>query len=105
MNHRRIITTAIVTAGLALSATACGSSSSGGSGSSSGSSSDLPADCIVLANGGNKLCGDTAKAWCTSTDDTRRASLELAQDADLGDPQTAASIQESQSYCDALRAQ
>jgi hypothetical protein len=35
----------------------CGSSSSG--------------TCIVLANGGNTLCGATAAAWCRSTDAIR----------------------------------
>lgn len=27
--------------------------------------------CIILANGGNKLCGADAAAWCDSTDEFR----------------------------------
>jgi hypothetical protein len=56
-------------------------------------------DCIVLANGGNKLCGQNAAAWCDSTDtlrDTRGISQYLTQaqrDA----------VAESQMTCDEIR--
>jgi hypothetical protein len=36
-------------------------------------------ECIVLALGGNKLCGQDAAAWCKSTDSIRA-------DAQPGDP-------------------
>lgn len=29
--------------------------------------------CIILALGGNKLCGSDAAAWCRATDPSRRA--------------------------------
>jgi hypothetical protein len=57
-------------------------------------------DCIVLANGGNKLCGENAAAWCDSTDtlrDTRGFTQYLTQaqrDA----------VTESQMTCDEIRA-
>jgi hypothetical protein len=40
-----------------------------------------PADCIVLAMGGNTLCGQTASAWCQSTDSGRAALSSAASDA------------------------
>ena len=49
---------AIAAAGaLALGASACGSSQSG--------------PCVVLAEGGNELCGAPAAAWCRATDPIR----------------------------------
>ena len=50
------------------------------------------ADCIILVNGGNKLCGDDAKAWCDSTDSLRSAASGLG--GNTGD---------SQNACDAMR--
>ena len=35
-------------------------------------------DCIILANGGNKLCGDDAAAWCNSTDALRDVAGEIS---------------------------
>lgn len=51
-------------------------------------------DCIVLANGGNKLCGSDAAAWCESTDGIR----DTANTLDPGN----ADVRESQSVCDDL---
>lgn len=34
-------------------------------------------DCIVLALGGNKLCGSDAAAWCRSTDAIRQQARAL----------------------------
>jgi hypothetical protein len=40
------------------------------------------ADCIILANGGRKLCGSDAAAWCDSTDGLRQlAGDQASQDA------------------------
>ena len=49
-------------------------------------------DCIILAVGGNKLCGDDAKAWCDSTDSLRSAAGRFG--GDTGD---------SQATCDTIR--
>jgi hypothetical protein len=45
--------------------------------------------CVVTALGGQKLCGDDAKAWCDATDSLR----------DPSDPDSA----ESQRLCDDIR--
>jgi hypothetical protein len=47
------------------------------------------APCVITAIGGNKLCGDDAKAWCDSTDQLRAM-----------DPTQSAS---SQAACDSIR--
>lgn len=70
----------------------CGSSGSGAPAEDGGA-------CIVLANGGNKLCGGDARAWCDSTDAIRGAS------GDTGDLGLDATVDESQRVCDDLRAQ
>jgi hypothetical protein len=54
---RRILALTVAIGALALAAAGCGSSSS--------------QDCIVLANGGNTVCGETAATWCRSTDPIR----------------------------------
>ena len=36
-------------------------------------------DCIVLAMGGNKLCGEDAAAWCSSTDSLRETASDGAK--------------------------
>lgn len=46
-------------------------------------------ECVVVTLGGNKLCGDDAKAWCDSTDSLRE--LDAAGSA------------ESQAVCDSIR--
>jgi hypothetical protein len=48
--------------------------------------------CIILANGGNKLCGDDAKAWCESTREFRQGDPTLGIEGDS----------ESQAVCDSL---
>ena len=60
-------------------------------------------DCIILANGGNKLCGDDAKTWCDTTDNVRKSAEEFATDPEFGDPGTASSVRDSQAACDAIR--
>lgn len=58
------------------------------------SSSELAGeDCIILANGGNKLCGQDAKAWCDSTDALRQGDPALGIPSDT----------RSQAVCDSLR--
>lgn len=52
----------------------------------------LSGDCIVLAMGGNKLCGEDAKAWCRATDGLRSGEPSLGIEADS----------ESQAICDGL---
>lgn len=42
-------------------------------------------NCIILANGGRKLCGDEAKAWCDSTDSLREKTGDPTIDASLDD--------------------
>ena len=59
--------------------------------------------CIVLANGGNKLCGNDAKAWCESTDSIRSGAQDLQNE--YGDGSIDTSISESQSLCDDIRGQ
>jgi hypothetical protein len=53
-------------------------------------------DCIILANGGNKLCGDDARAWCDTTDSIRSAADGLSDDPTIDD---------SQAACDTIRSQ
>lgn len=55
--------------------------------------------CIVLANGGNKLCGDEAAAWCDSTDAIRNST------GNTGDPMTDQTVRDSQAACDEIRDQ
>lgn len=52
--------------------------------------------CIVLAMGGNKLCGADAAAWCRSTDSIRATADQL-------DP--AGTDPSSQQTCDDLESQ
>lgn len=59
--------------------------------------------CVILTNGGNKLCGDDARAWCDSSDAIRSTGLDMATDAEFGDATSAASIRESQAVCDQIR--
>lgn len=68
-------------------AAAVGLAACGGSGSSSA--------CIILANGGRKLCGQEAVAWCHSTKAIRQTSSELASD----DSAIGKSIKESEESC------
>lgn len=49
-------------------------------------------NCIILANGGNKLCGEDAKAWCDSTEEFRQGDPEFGIEPDT----------ESQKVCDGL---
>lgn len=57
-------------------------------------------DCIVLVLGGNKLCGEDARAWCDATDSIREAS----RNPFLSDPSTTdIDIESSQAMCDAIR--
>jgi hypothetical protein len=82
MNHKII---AFLAAGLsALAISACGS--------------DDQQNCVVLANGGNTLCGDKAAAWCDSTDAIRQDGMD-----DGGDPNVTESIRKSQAVCDQIR--
>lgn len=60
--------------------------------SSTGSNSK----CVVTAMGGNKLCGDDARAWCDSTDSIRSEVRGLGDDATIDD---------SQATCDEIRSQ
>jgi len=62
------------------------------SGCAASDQAGLTGDCIILANGGNKLCGEDAKAWCASTDDLRQGEPTLGVEADT----------ESQAVCDSL---
>jgi hypothetical protein len=54
-------------------------------------------DCIILANGGNKLCGDDAAAWCNSTDALRDVAGEIS------DRRLAEANANSQAACDEIR--
>lgn len=56
--------------------------------------------CIVLANGGNKLCGEDAAAWCDSTDAVRDTT-GFGQYISEQDKQA---ISDSQQTCDDIRA-
>lgn len=85
---RKYIIMIVVGIGLAVSLPACGSSE--------------PKDCIVLANGGNKLCGDEARAWCDSTDAIRHAGQDYT-DGDSSTTELSAAVDESQSICDRIR--
>jgi len=62
-------------------------------------------DCIILAVGGNKLCGDDAKAWCDSTDGVRDSAQEMASDPTYGDASTSDSVRQAQADCDTIRGQ
>lgn len=84
---RKILTLIITGAALAVALPACGSQE----------------DCIVLANGGNKLCGEEAKAWCSSTDSIRNVGQTAADDSTFGDQGISDSISESQAMCDQIR--
>jgi hypothetical protein len=57
MNTRRIISTISIAGSIALGVSACGGQSG---------------PCVVLANGGNTLCGGTAASWCRATDPLRQ---------------------------------
>lgn len=52
----------------------------------------ITGDCIILANGGNKLCGEDAKAWCQTTEKLREGDAALGIEADT----------ESQAVCAGL---
>jgi len=80
----KTITTLLATAFAAVAFSACGD------------------QCVILANGGNKLCGDDAKAWCDSTDSLRNAMDDPALD-EFTDPSIDSSLDESQSVCDEIR--
>jgi hypothetical protein len=41
-----------------------------------GSSDAAKADCIILANGGNKLCGHDAATWCVETESARTGASD-----------------------------
>lgn len=59
-----------------------------------GCATTLPTDssqCIVLANGGNKLCGEDAAVWCKSTNAIREVNRGSGP---LGN-----SVEESQKLC------
>jgi hypothetical protein len=77
---KKIISATIVAAGLGFGG--CGAADDLG----------LNGDCVVLAMGGNKLCGEEAKAWCRATDDLRAGDPTLGIEADT----------ESQAICDGL---
>lgn len=49
-------------------------------------------DCIILAMGGNKLCGEDARAWCDSTTELREGDEEFGIEPDY----------ETQQVCDGL---
>jgi hypothetical protein len=90
LKGRMYVTLAAVGLGLAVALPACG-----GSGSV-----DKP--CIILADGGNKLCGDDAVTWCDTTAGERKRALELASDPEFGDPSTASEIRQAQADCKAI---
>jgi hypothetical protein len=50
-------------------------------------------NCIILANGGNKLCGADAATWCDTTDEFREGDPALGLKGD----------NESQAACDQIR--
>lgn len=81
---RRFLAAGVAAGVLALAASGCGATSDGGSGSS--------APCMVLANGGNRVCGADAAAWCRATDGIRQGAT---------DP----TLQQTQSDCDMIEAQ
>jgi hypothetical protein len=54
--------------------------------------------CIILANGGNKLCGADAAAWCDSTDSLREDATGT------GYPSDDTTIRDAQETCDEIRA-
>lgn len=56
--------------------------------------------CIILAAGGNKLCGSDAAAWCRSTDSIRQSASNLSSD-----PTTSSSLSQSESDCSSIEAQ
>lgn len=56
-------------------------------------------DCIILTNGGNKLCGEDAKVWCDSSDNLRDTT-GMEDYLSFSDKQT---IAESQAACDEIR--
>lgn len=55
--------------------------------------------CIILAAGGNKLCGSDAAAWCRSTDGIRQSASGLSSD-----PTTSSSLSQSESDCSSIEA-
>ena len=72
MRKRATLTLCLILGCLALAA--CGSQGS---------------NCLVLANGGNTVCGGTAAAWCRITDSLRQGS-------------TLSAVQQTQAACDTL---
>jgi hypothetical protein len=50
--------------------------------------------CIILALGGNKLCGSDAAAWCRTTDSLRAEAISLGNTSDQGAQQTCNSIEQ-----------
>lgn len=86
---------AMVVAGAALALTACGGDSQP---VKRAKASPSPDDCIILANGGRKLCDADAVAWCSETDAIRdesqsSGSFELDQ-----------ATQDSQEECNRIEA-
>lgn len=71
----------------------------------SSSTTQSSEQCIILANGGNKLCGADAEAWCDSTDAIRDSAGDALNDPTYGDPSAAAANADSQAMCDELRGQ
>src|ERR1022692_2240154 len=54
--------------------------------------------CIILANGGRKLCGKEAAVWCKSTEGLRQTSGELVgNESTLGQ-----SVKESKRACESV---
>lgn len=70
-------------------------------GGNSDSADDGP--CIVLADGGNKLCGGDAAAWCRATDADRHQSIDAVDAYDAMD-EGPVQLRQSQYDCDALEA-
>lgn len=81
---RRLVTTALIGGALALSGAGCGAVDT----------LTGQEDCVILAMGGNKLCGDDARAWCDSTDSIRDTASEFGGGSDVAS---------SQSACDTIR--
>jgi hypothetical protein len=50
-------------------------------------------ECVILANGGRKLCGSDAAAWCRSTDALREGHAGLSLNFSM-------QIEEAQRLCE-----
>lgn len=86
---RLIVLAALAAAVLPL--TACGGSSD----------NHASASCMILTEGGNKLCGEDAKVWCNSTDTIREQGIKVATKA--LDSASAIALTRAQSDCDNIR--